>query len=163
MLYSEFVQKAGFSVSAEYYHNVIEPEYMHSTLDKDEFCKKWKKEGGIQKAYDFLHEQFKSLAERAANHGNVIECLQGEIDTNKKQFEEVKQRLFDANQKIEQMEHGRRCLVEFMIDRSEAMSDAELRLRCINMIGPKEYIRYKLQKGYSLWELDKELIMNNMQ
>lgn len=50
---NEFTERTGFRPSEEYYHNTIEPSYMTSPLDKDDFCKKWKKCGGIQQAYDY--------------------------------------------------------------------------------------------------------------
>ena len=51
MMIEEFIKLAGFTPDQDYYTNVIEQEYMNSTLEKREFCKKWLKDGGIQKAY----------------------------------------------------------------------------------------------------------------
>ena len=50
MLISEFIDRTGFRPTEDYYHTVIEPEYNASNLDKDAWCKQWKKNGGIQKA-----------------------------------------------------------------------------------------------------------------
>ena len=49
----EFEERANFKVSTECYHTFIEPGYNASNLDKDEWVKEWKKNGGVQAAYDW--------------------------------------------------------------------------------------------------------------
>ena len=51
MMIDEFIKLTGFTPDQDYYVNVIEREYNNSVLDKREWCKKWLKDGGIQKAY----------------------------------------------------------------------------------------------------------------
>lgn len=53
MMKQEFEERANFKVSTECYHTFIEPGYNASNLDKDEWVKEWKKNGGIQAAYDW--------------------------------------------------------------------------------------------------------------
>ena len=53
MMKQEFEERANFKVSPECYHTFIEPGYNASNLDKDEWVKEWKKNGGIQAAYDW--------------------------------------------------------------------------------------------------------------
>ena len=53
MMKQEFEERANFKISLECYHSLIEPEYNASKLDKDEWVKEWKKNGGIQAAYDW--------------------------------------------------------------------------------------------------------------
>ncbi len=43
MTQKEFEERTGLSVSPQCYHGLIEPEYMNSDLDKDEWCKQWKR------------------------------------------------------------------------------------------------------------------------
>ena len=57
MTIQEFTDRTGFAPTESYYHSVIEPEYMASNIEKDAWCKQWKRNGGIQKAYDALREQ----------------------------------------------------------------------------------------------------------
>lgn len=57
MTIKEFTQRTGFQPTNEYYHEVINPDYMKSDLDKDAWCKQWKKNDGIQKAYDAIAEE----------------------------------------------------------------------------------------------------------
>lgn len=42
MLVSEFIERTGYQPTAEEYAE-IEREYMHSSSDKDEFCRLWRK------------------------------------------------------------------------------------------------------------------------
>lgn len=53
MMKQEFEERANFKVSPECYHTFIEPEYNASNQDKDEWVKEWKKNGGVQAAYDW--------------------------------------------------------------------------------------------------------------
>ena len=48
MMKSEFVERTGFEPTAAEYAE-IEAEYMGTDVDKDRFCKEWKKSGGIQR------------------------------------------------------------------------------------------------------------------
>lgn len=53
MMKQEFEERANFKVSPECYHTFIEPGYNASNLDKDEWVKEWKKNEGVQAAYDW--------------------------------------------------------------------------------------------------------------
>ena len=48
MMISEFIERVGFEPTAAEYAN-IEDEYMGTCIDKDQFCKEWKKNGGVQR------------------------------------------------------------------------------------------------------------------
>lgn len=48
MMKSEFIERVGFEPTAAEYEE-IEAEYMGCDIDKDQFCKEWKKNGGIQR------------------------------------------------------------------------------------------------------------------
>lgn len=48
MMKSEFIERVGFEPTAAEYAE-IEAEYMGCDIDKDLFCKEWKKNGGIQR------------------------------------------------------------------------------------------------------------------
>ena len=63
MLQEEFEKRVNFKVSSECYHTLIEPEYNNSYLNKDTWCKQWKRKGGIQKAYDFEIARLESMSE----------------------------------------------------------------------------------------------------
>lgn len=48
MMRSEFIERTGFEPTADEYAE-IEQEYMGCDIDKDLFCKQWKKRGGIER------------------------------------------------------------------------------------------------------------------
>lgn len=48
MMMSEFIERVGFEPTAAECQE-IEREYMGCDVDKDQFCKEWKKNGGIQR------------------------------------------------------------------------------------------------------------------
>lgn len=48
MMRSEFIERTGFEPTADEYAE-IEQEYMGCDIDKDVFCKQWKKQGGIER------------------------------------------------------------------------------------------------------------------
>ena len=53
----EFIKLTGFTPDQDYYTNVIEQEYMNSTLEKNEWFEQWLANGGIQKAYDYIKNE----------------------------------------------------------------------------------------------------------
>lgn len=79
MTQKEFEERTGLSVSPSCYHGLIEPEYMNSDLDKDEWCKQWKRKKGLQVAYfyeqgraDEAIKQAKRYKEHSENQLDII-------------------------------------------------------------------------------------------
>ena len=60
MLIKEFIDRTGFTPTDDYYHTEIEPEYEHSKLEKDDWCREWKKNGGIQSLKALLTRTLRS-------------------------------------------------------------------------------------------------------
>lgn len=107
MLQSEFIERTGLQVTAECYHEFIEPEYDGSTLNKDEWCKQWKRNGGIAKAYSWQvrHDAEKlQKMEDASNENRALklrnERLENENETYKRAYEEAKERLHEIRKKL---------------------------------------------------------------
>lgn len=50
-------------------------------------------------------------------------------------------------------------MIDFLIEQAEKWSASDLRQAAIEMIGKKEYLRRKMEKGFNLWELDKEILL----
>lgn len=65
MMKSEFIERTGFEPTAEEYE-VIEEEYMGCDIDKDQFCKEWKKNGGIQRLSRQRARRIEELEEKIA-------------------------------------------------------------------------------------------------
>lgn len=152
MLISEFIERTGFRPTDEYYHTVIEAEYMKSLLNKDEWCKQWKKQGGLQKAYDAICKQAHSTV---IDLETKVEGLTTERDTYK-QLSEVAISKHDAEVA------KNKSLIEFLIIQAEKWSATDLRDKAIELIGVKAYLRYKIENDINLWEIDKELLFENL-
>jgi len=149
MLIKEFIDWTGFTPTDDYYHKEIEPEYEHSNLDKDDWCKQWKKNGGIQKAYD-------AMCKDAANNHLRVKELESVIDENTQKLSEYYKRIQELEPKASVYDG----MADFLIEQAEKWSATDLRAKAIEMLGSSEYLRRKIEKGYNLWEADRELLIN---
>lgn len=156
MLISEFINRTGFRPTEDYYHTEIEPDYNRSNLDKDAWCKQWKKDGGIQKAYD-------AMCKQAANDYAQVLTLQSKVkeleENNGKLIDECNQ-LNAAKGRLEDLEEEKIELVVFLIEQAEKYGSTELREKAIEMMGEREYIAFKINHDMNLWQLDKILILD---
>ena len=156
MLQSEFEERVGFTVTSDYYHECIEPEYNASKLGKDEWCKQWKKDHGIQRAYSWMAKRVEELEKFTEEMGNVFadnEAKVQEIDDLKTSLESVSDSLASRNKQLSE-------LLCFMIEQSNAYGSTELRAKAIELMGAKEYLRYKLANNLTLWEADRNLLID---
>ena len=156
MLQSEFEERVGFTVTSDCYHECIEPEYNASKLGKDEWCKQWKKDHGIQRAYSWMAKRVEELEKFTEEMGNVFadnEAKVQEIDDLKTSLESVSDSLASRNKQLSE-------LLCFMIEQSNAYSSSELRAKAIELMGAKEYLRYKLANNLTLWEADRDLLID---
>ena len=156
MLQSEFEERVGFTVTSDCYHKCIEPEYNASKLGKDEWCKQWKKDHGIQRAYSWMAKRVEELEKFTEEMGNVFadnEAKVQEIDDLKTSLESVSDSLASRNTQLSE-------LLCFMIEQSNAYSSTELRAKAIELMGAKEYLRYKLANNLSLWEADRNMLID---
>jgi hypothetical protein len=169
MMQKEFEDRANFKVSTDCYHKLIEPEYNASNLDKDEWVKEWKKQGGIQKAYEWEQHR-REAAEKEAKHelgiteeiGNErdlykkkAENLQKSASLNLKELQETEEELSDLRERYE-------TLAETLIGKAAYYNDEELMDTAKAILGDKRYISFKLHNNLELTEEDKELILSNM-
>lgn len=162
MLISEFIDRTGFRPTEDYYHTVIEPGYNASNLDKDAWCKQWKKNGGIQKAYDALKEQaaneydnVQSLKSKNSELSKMIASMDEDL-TKYKELSETAMSDLNAAQEREQ------SMMYELLEISEKYSSAELRKVVIDIIGFKAYIAYKFEHDKCIWTIDREEIIKRM-
>lgn len=156
MTIQEFTDRTGFAPTESYYHSVIEPEYMASSEnDKDKWCKAWKRNGGIQKAYDAICKDAAANKLKVDAYEKRITFLQNK---EAELTEEVEALRDDRVERINE----RMDLIEFLIGISERYSSSELRELIINEIGFKAYIAYKLENDMNIWQLDKDAIIDNL-
>ena len=141
MMKQEFEERANFKISLECYHSLIEPGYNASKLDKDEWVKEWKKNGGFQKAYDWAKER--------AN-----KCQKG----NKALTEES----IEMDEKLAEQTHANMRLAEYLIEKGTQYSDSEMLNKAKDLLGEKAYITYKLENNIELTDEDKKFILANL-
>lgn len=128
MLQKEFFERTNINLTEDEFNNVNAMYMAAGNIDKDQFCKDYKKHSDSELLEIFY---------------NQSENLVSKVNAQKIQINE---------------------LVRFMIDQSEAYSSVELRSKAIQIIGIREYLKYKIQRGYNLWDIDKEdmiEILNN--
>lgn len=177
MTIQEFTDRTGFAPTESYYHSVIEPEYMASSEnDKDKWCKQWKKNGGIQKAYDALRKEVSDYYANIQALEFEVKYLKekasqlNELNNNQSQIiRDEREKLFNANQANEKLNNERKDRIDdrsklmySLIGISERYSSSELRELIINEIGFKAYIAYKLENDMNIWQLDKDAIIDNL-
>ena len=158
MLISEFIDRTGFRPTEHYYHTVIEPEYNASDIEKDAWCKQWKKNGGIQKAYD-------AMSKEAANEFCKVLSLEEENKKLREQITSLRDENKDLSKTNEELisdNDAHIALMYSLIEISERSSSAELREVIINEIGFKNYIAYKFEHDMNIWQLDRDAIIENL-
>lgn len=156
MLQSEFEERVGFTVTSDCYHQFIEPEYNVSKLEKDEWCKKWKKDQGIQRAYSWMAKRVEELEKQCTILSETLdknEVNATEIKRLKDEAQANADTLADRNKQISD-------LCAFLIEQSQALGTMELRNKAIQLMGAKDYLRYKLVHDMPLWEADRNLLID---
>ena len=156
MLQQEFEERVGFTVTSDCYHECIEPEYDASKLEKDEWCKQWKKDHGIQRAYSWMAKRVEELEKCTKEMSQVFDdnvAKEQEINRLRIELETVSNCLEARNKQLSDLNI-------FMIEQSNAYSSSELRAKAIKLMGAKEYLRYKLANNLSLWEADRNMLID---
>ena len=156
MLQQEFEKIVGFTVTSDCYHKYIEPEYGASKLDKDDWCKQWKKDHGIQRAYSWMAKRVEELEKSTKEMSQVFDdnvAKEQEINRLRIELETVSNCLDARNKQLSDLNI-------FMIEQSNAYSSTELRAKAIKLMGAKEYLRYKLANNLSLWEADRNMLID---
>lgn len=141
MMKQEFEERANFKISLECYHSLIEPGYNASKLDKDEWVKEWKKNGGFQKAYDWEKERVNKL--QKGNKALTEESI-------------------EMDEKLAEQTHANMRLAEYLIEKGTQYSDSEMLNKAKGLLGEKAYITYKLENNIEMTDEDKKFILANL-
>ena len=114
MMKSEFIERVGFEPTAAEYQE-IEKEYMGCGVDKDQFCKEWKKNGGVQRLMRLrairIEELEAELAKEKADYermdvqyckriNGIHQAYKSEMDNLKLKLKTLQQFETDAREKI---------------------------------------------------------------
>lgn len=169
MMINEFVDLTGFKPTDDYYHTEIEPIYERSDMDKRDWCKQWKKNGGIQKAYDALREQAANDYAKVLSLENDVKKLKCMNDTQSEIIRDEREKSFVLSQALDKaksdlnaVQEREQSMMYELLEISEKYSSAELREIVINAIGFKEYISYKFEHDMAIWQLDRDKIIENL-
>ena len=169
MLLTEFQERTVFNQTSDCYTYCIEPEYNRSNLDKDTWCKQWKRNGGLQKAYDWecakAKEQLESVPRLEAEL-HIAKTSYDELLAEAKQIKESQVSLRQSNDELQksnvQLTNDKLNLVIFLIEQAEKWSASDLREKAIEIVGAKKYLSYKIAHNMNLWDADKELLIENL-
>ena len=113
-------------------YNEIDIAYMASTLEKDDFCKMWKTMN------DVARQQMIYMAKE----------LNLQIKAN--------------CEALKRQQEDRIKMGEFLADEAQKYSSEDARAMAINELGFKEYIAYKVRKGYAMWDIDLTDIVEHL-
>lgn len=128
MMKSEFIERTGFEPTEAEYRE-IEAEYMGCDIDKDEFCKTWKKQGGIQRLMRLRARRIEELEAELIKEKNDYDRM----DT---QYCEKINRLNDEkNSELNILKHDNEVLksnqkriADQLVKESERANEAERKL-----------------------------------
>ena len=133
MNHQEFIERRGLNPTIEEY-KTIEAVYMAAgEMDKDEFCKEYKKSGDSR----LVAELFRAICTLKGQYG-------------------------ERCNEIDDLHEQKNAMVDFLIDRAQAFSDKELLEKASEMVGQKEVIRRRIIKGYHLWSYETEWMLYNL-
>ena len=169
MTQKEFEERTGFNPTPDCYTYCIEPEYSNSDLDKDDWCKRWKRNGGLQRAYDWQCNEGAKDAAKAANLENELHAAKisyDELFDEAKKIKEGQVSLRQSNDELQRsnvnLTNDKLNLVIFLIEQAEKWSASDLREKAIEIVGAKKYLSYKIAHNMNLWDADKELLIENL-
>ena len=90
MLLSEFSKLTGFKPDYDYYRRYIKPYYIKSGQSKQEWCEQWVKNGGIQKAYNYMRQNRNDYKVSLYDVQEWLGKCIGERDDYKRKFDSSK-------------------------------------------------------------------------
>lgn len=128
MMKSEFIERTGFEPTEAEYRE-IEAEYMGCDIDKDEFCKTWKKQGSIQRLMRLRARRIEELEAELVKEKN-------DYDRMDAQYCEKINRLNDEkNSELNILKHDNEVLksnqkriADQLVKESERANEAERKL-----------------------------------
>lgn len=108
MMQNEFIERTKFEPTAEEYAE-IENEYMGTELDKDAFCKMWKKQGGAERLMRLRARRIEELEAEVAKKDKLFEDRTAAdarrykelFDKDRKQMQKMEQEITVLNQTLE--------------------------------------------------------------
>ena len=131
MMKSEFIERTGFEPTAEDYEQ-IEQEYMGTDIDKNQFCKQWVKQGGIQRIsrqrVRRIEELEAEVQQRAKEYDELDTARCTQINAMQERYE---QKISGMKETIEVIRQGSFDLADSYQEMKEKYEEAERKLSVI--------------------------------
>ena len=129
MMMSEFIERVEFEPTAAEYQE-IEREYMGCDIDKDQFCKEWKKNGGIQRLMRLRVRRIEELEAEVTMKNRQYDEMDARYCRKINQIQEdMKNKLDEAfaasDKQKEELIRVNRLYQEAMIEKAEAEKKLE--------------------------------------
>lgn len=131
--------------------------------------KEWKKNGGIQKAYNWERNNRQQAEKEAKTAHEITKSVAEERDfymNQAKDFSDKAKELDKANEalqsQVEALNNEAQSIAEFMVKRGTRNNDLALLHEAATILGEKAYIEYKLKNNIELNEEDKKIIIRNL-
>ena len=137
MSIQEFIDRTGLHPTEEKFASIHEM-YMHTNLDKDAFCKEYKKCG----------------------NSPLVEELVGRIESKTYAYD----CLFESNEKSK-VEQAKRDLemAMFLLDKADIYSDPALEEEAIKLVSRKTVVLIKIKHGHHISSADYAYIAEHLQ
>lgn len=128
MMRSEFIERVGFEPTAAEYEE-IEAEYMGTDIDKDQFCKEWKKNGGVQRLMRLRARRIEELEAEIAKKDKLFEArTSADAKRYHELFDKDMQKMQDMEQEISILQQTQADVVEKMRTETARANEAERKL-----------------------------------
>lgn len=148
MLQHEFESLIGASIDEREFNEVINPMYMYTDLDKEDFCSDWMTHCGsliLKQLTDAVNARDKKIEEQKA----IIDRQSQELD--------------HLNWVLKQQKDGLDMAVaEELAKMSVEHENREYARQAINLVGRSNFIKIKLEGGMKLYNDDYEYLIETI-
>lgn len=128
MMKSEFMDRTGFEPTEAEYRD-IEAEYMGCDIDKDEFCKQWKKQGGIQRMMRLRARRIEELESQIAAEKRDYERMDAQYCERINKLNDEKNSEMDIlKHDNEVLKSNQKRIADQLVKESERANEAERKL-----------------------------------
>lgn len=128
MMKSEFIERTGFEPTEAEYRE-IEAEYMGCDIDKDEFCKTWKKQGGIQRLMRLCARRIEELEAELVKEKNDHDRMDAQYCEKINRLNDEKNSELDIlKHDNEVLKSNQKGIADQLVKESERANEAERKL-----------------------------------
>lgn len=128
MVKSEFIERTGFEPTEAEYRE-IEAEYMGCDIDKDEFCKTWKKQGGIQRLMRLRARRIEELEAELVKEKNDHDRMDAQYCEKINRLNDEKNSELDIlKHDNEVLKSNQKGIADQLVKESERANEAERKL-----------------------------------